>query len=624
MAGFLLIVLFTAFGISLVKDVMLAKELFYSAKSNLTTATGLAKNAGFTESEAHFSRAGSDFQEARSVMNRPVFKVAAHIPGFDQNIHALTVMGSAGIQVARAGQSLCQASMKFPLNNGQLDFGLTNKKIDLDPFMAAQSFAERSDHHARLAVAECKKIPSTGLIPPIRDARQTLEKEVIKLKRLTSTISAVLAVLPGAAGAQEKRRYFLAVQNNAELRATGGLIGCYGIMTVEDGRFSLDNFDKITVLQKRDQPVEAPRDFIDRYGCFKATRIWSNANMSPDFPTVGKVLLGLYKSNVGVDLDGVISIDPVGLQYLLEATGPVWVPEAAIRLDASNVVNWTLIEAYNRYQGEERQDFLTDVARAVWEKILSGKITDKAKLIDQLSLALKDKHMMLFDANEEEQKVFNDLGYAGTLIHTTCDFLQIVMQNHGANKVDVYLYEDVDYLLSVNKDGSAHAKVTVKIANRAPKSGLPLYVAGGDPLGAKGGSSRTYLSLYAPRDAQLMSVTVDGKPGDPDVGHEKDKAVFSQYLYVAPGTSSVTSFTYDLPQVLKSNGETIDYILDWQAQPIINHARITANIELPAGFSVLHLPAGAQKQGRKVSLNKTLVRDERLAVSLRVVPDMSN
>lgn len=614
--GILLIVLFVTSGVILAKDILGAKSFLDQAKGDLTTAAKLAKNMEFANSKAHFEKAGYSFLNAQKSLNQPIVKAASFVPVVNQNINAAIALASSGAEVARAGQLLSMASMQFPTKNGKPAFGIANGRINLSPFFAAQTYLKGADTHAQMAIAEYKKVPNGLLLPSIRSAGQELGEELKRLKKTTSITRRVFDILPDALGAKEKRRYFLAVQNNAELRATGGLIGCYGVMTVENGKFSLDDFDKTSARPTKNRPVKAPRDFVDRYSRFKSTTIWSNANMSPDFPIVSGVLLGLYKSNAGEDLDGVISIDPVGLQYLLEATGSVRVPKAATNINAGNVVNWTLIEAYNKYKGKERRDFLVDVTRAVWDKLLSGQINDRQKLISQLASAFNDKHMMLFSTNKEEQKIFEELGYAGALIPTACDYLQVLMQNHGANKVDVYLHESIDYSIKLSKDGSARAKVIVKVTNRTPKFGLPLLVAGEDPLGARNGYSNTYLSVYVPKGAQLMDTTVDGKPGGAEVGYEKDKTIFSYYLYIAPRTSRTASFIYDLPNALIFDGKDIDYILDCQAQPVINHADIAISIELPKGFKVSSLPVSVKKKGRKLTLSKSLARDERLEIGL--------
>ncbi|PIZ36777.1 DUF4012 domain-containing protein, partial [Candidatus Aquicultor secundus] len=210
--------------------------------------------------------------------------------------------------------------------------------------LSAKPYIDQANLYTLQAMAEYEKAPSTFLIPSIDKAREELGKQLPKLRDITTNMKLALDVLPGVLGSQTPRRYFLAIQNNAELRATGGLIGNYGIITMDKGKLSLTDFNEILKLQNMNpHAVNAPKDYLARYGQFQATSIWSNTNMSPDFPTVSRILLNLYGSVTGVSLDGVITIDPVGLQYLLTAIGPVDLPGESIIIDEHNVVNWTLI-----------------------------------------------------------------------------------------------------------------------------------------------------------------------------------------------------------------------------------------------------------------------------------------
>jgi len=99
-------------------------------------------------------------------------------------------------------------------------------------------------------------------------------------------------------GSNAPRSYFLAVQTEAESRASGGIIGNYGIITADDGKLRLTRFGQASPLQTSGDVARrkliAPADYIARYGQFEPQYRWANVPMSPDFPTVAKVIEGLY------------------------------------------------------------------------------------------------------------------------------------------------------------------------------------------------------------------------------------------------------------------------------------------------------------------------------------------
>lgn len=606
------------YGVVLASDLIRARQFLLQGQNNLQLAYQEAEKVDPSKALQYFKEARDDFTNASKALNSPSVSVLDPAPAVNKNMLALKKLASIGLEITHVGELLTQASMKFLKKNGKPTFGFNNGQIDFQSFIAARPYVDQANLHILMATAEYEKIPSGGLVSPIKRACDEVGDRLSELKNLTANTKKSLDLLPGVLGANSKRRYFLAVQNNAELRATGGLIGSYGIISVDKGKLALEVFDDIHRLERVDQkPVAASKDYISRYGSFKGTSMWLNVNMSPDFPTVGRLLVELYKSVKGEDLDGVISMDPVALKYILNAIGPVKVPGRTVGIDANNAIDWTLIKAYEEYpENRERKNFLADVAKAVWEHIVAGQIKDKSKLIDQLGLSLSEKHMAFFSMNGQEQKLAESLGYAGAMLPTADDYLQVVTQNHGGNKVDIYLHQNINYSVSLNPDGSALARLSVKVSNDAPPTGLPPYVAGENPLGAKNGYSNSWLNVYVPKGTQLLATKGNESDGEVEVGCEKDKTVFSQYLEIAPGTSKTVEFTYELPYVLATKRNQLIYSLDWQVQPVINKPNITFSVKLPRGFEFGQLPEGIKRKGKTVSYSSVLMKDERFDFSL--------
>src|SRR4029078_8331162 len=72
-----------------------------------------------------------------------------------------------------------------------------------------------------------------------------------------SSPHAVLATKlpPPMRGADGKRTYLVMFQNNAEIRATGGLPGAFATLTADHGRLSLHSQGDATVLREDRKPV---------------------------------------------------------------------------------------------------------------------------------------------------------------------------------------------------------------------------------------------------------------------------------------------------------------------------------------------------------------------------------
>ena len=102
-------------------------------------------------------------------------------------------------------------------------------------------------------------------------------------------------------------------QNNAELRATGGIPTAWSTLTVENGGISMGTF------------ADPPRDGLfsqdeamsvltaDERTLF-STKMATDApdiNFTPDFPRVADIARRIWQRSGHGDVDGVISVDPV-------------------------------------------------------------------------------------------------------------------------------------------------------------------------------------------------------------------------------------------------------------------------------------------------------------------------
>ena len=155
------------------------------------------------------------------------------------------------------------------------------------------------------------------LVSTVKDRVERATRELRQVVSEADNSVAAAKMTPAVFGADRPRRYFLAIQNPAELRATGGIIGNWGILTVAEGKVTLEEVSRTRLLNEDGvQPadstrtLDAPPEYLDRYERFTPAQIWQNLNVSPDFPTVGKLIANLLPQSGGGDIDGVVAVDP--------------------------------------------------------------------------------------------------------------------------------------------------------------------------------------------------------------------------------------------------------------------------------------------------------------------------
>lgn len=394
---------------------------------------------------------------------------------------------------------------------------------------------------------------------------QTRLRRVARPLALRVGVAALLASLT-----RSRERYLLVIQNPAELRATGGLVGAWGTLEGGAGGLKLTRMATDLELPPGDRAVRAPPDFVARYGRFGANRTWANANMSADFPTSAHVLLSLYAQRAGRHLDGVVAIDARGLSYLLEAVGPV--RSQGMTLTAGRFVGQALVEAYER-SPRQRGELLIAAARAGWRSL--GETEQAPELSRAVGTAAAGGHLRVYARRPALQRKAIAAGVAGRLERPRGDYLQLVRQNAGANKLDYYASVSLRYDVRLRRDGSADATLTSRIGNRAQPAALPAYVIGPRFGGTPPGLARSWVSAYSPLGSTLMGFAgPEGRTAESaeELGH----AVHSWFHPVAPGAHSTARLRLRLPRVVDAQGR---YHLLVQRQPSLQLERLTVTVD---------------------------------------------
>src|SRR5664280_2897500 len=178
-------------------------------------------------------------------------------------------------------------------------------------------------------------------LAPVARAAQALERQLASISGQVRDASAAARLLPPMLGASGPRRYFVAMQNNAEARGTGGLLGAFMILEADQGRVQLARIASNAELPPVSvTPLEAglPPEYMDQYGNWAPLSIWADANVSPHFPYAAQIWAAMWRKSTGQTIDGVIALDPFTLSYLLQATGPVQLADGTA-VSADNAVS---------------------------------------------------------------------------------------------------------------------------------------------------------------------------------------------------------------------------------------------------------------------------------------------
>lgn len=508
-----------------------------SGRASLTAAQDALGRGDRSAARAQVERAGRALHDARATTDGPLWSFYAHVPLVGTSVREVRAVSRAAD--ATAGEVL---PALLSVDPGPVRW---TGRVDAAPFLAARAPLAQAQTRLRAVRQELRAAPYAR-IGVVERARVQLDDALTRLARSVTEARAAAQAVPEIVSGS--KTYLLAVQNNAEQRATGGLLGAYGVLTVRDGALRLERVGPNQDLRDPDRPViDLGAEYDQRYGRFATTRTWRSANLSPDTPTVGRLLAALWRQQTGSDVDGVVLVDPVGLAALLGATGPVTLDDGT-RLTEQNAAQVMLVDAYRRFprtQDADRNAYLQGAARRVFGRLTQGGF-DGRRLVQRIALATGSGHLQVWSAHASVQRDLLPSRAAGALA-VDGPFLEVVTQDVGGSKLGVYQERTVRYVgrptgeatdLGTGPVAEERATVSVTLANRAP-SGLPSYVTlrPDDPR-APVGQSKTWLSVYLGAGATLRSATLDGKPVAVETLTEQGLSVFSLFLTLDRGASS--------------------------------------------------------------------------------------
>jgi hypothetical protein len=567
-----------------------------SARTALTQGDLSAAGRSFAEAEAAFGRAAGQ-------LGNPLTTIAGLIPILGRTPDAVSNMADAGGLVARAGRELAEGTEELPGGLGSL--APTGGVIDLRSYQELGT----SLRTARDLVIEADRLISgsarTWIPQLVADPLFQLQNELTTARRAVVGADALIGALPSFLGADETKRYFVAAQNPAELRGTGGLIGSYTILTVDRGRLRLGAFRPIQSLRDAIGAVEPPNpDYESLYIRWGGAGFWSNLNRTPDFPSAAVAIERLYEEVTGERLDGVIASDPDAFAQLLEATGPAEIPRIGVTVDAATVVPFVTNEAYVRFPDSvERKRILGDVAGQVLGRFLDAGASDDPVAAGRALIdAAAGGHLRFHSVDPGVQRGFDRAGVSGRLPNPDGDFLAAIVNNNGGNKIDFYLDRTIRYEVQLGPEGTAEANASLMLRNEAPSEGLPAYIIGPYPFkDAVAGENVSVVQTYCARGCRPTMYQVDGEPGEVERGTELGHPALLSNLRLRSGESARLDYRWQVPQAWSGDTGHGIYRLTVQSQPGIRPATLEVDIAVPPGTRIIRASEGLRIAGDRAA-----------------------
>jgi hypothetical protein len=271
-----------------------------------------------------------------------------------------------------------------------------------------------------------------------------------------------------------------------------------------------------------------------------------DVNFTPDFTRSGELARAMWAARTGQSVDGVVSIDPVALGYLLTATGPISL-DSGVVLTSDNAVQILLSDVYAMFPGSTEQDaFFAEATGKIFEAMTSGS-ADGPTLLKALGRAAEENRIHVWSSRDDEQRQLSSTSIAGSVPESSDDHTAfgVYLNDATGAKMDYYLDGAVAIGSAVcRNDLRPNFEVRVSLTSSAPTdaaSRLPAYVTGGGAYGVNPGDIRTNVFVYAPSGSVPYSVTIDGQEYAFVQASHDSHSVAGVTVELKPGASSTVS-----------------------------------------------------------------------------------
>lgn len=490
---------------------------------------------------------------ARDAASDPLWATAQAIPWLGANFRA------AGETAISADDVVNHAAVPLVEALGSLEWKNLTPDADglnLEPLAAASPRIVGAAHAVRESLARLDGIAADTLLPSVSEPLIRARDQLRPFKDSLEAAGDASLVLPDMMGAENSRKYLLLIQNNAEARATGGIPGAVALLEVERGKVVLRSQTSATALGPFDPVVKIDPEQEAIYSA-RTGKFMQDVNLTPDFPTTATVATSMWERRTKERVDGVISIDPVALSYILKATGPVAPadPDQAraaglpTSLTEHNVLSTLLSDVYAKIPEPQLHDkYFAGVAKEVLNALSVGGANPK-ELAAAISRSVNERRLLAWSSLKAEQGVIAKYRLGGSISGSSVAPTEFgVYFNDGTGaKMDYYMKRQVELLEECTADEYSQVKVRVTSTNTAPpdaSSSLPWYVTGGGQFGIPPGSVQTNIVTYGPVQSRVESALLNGKKISFGAQQHSGRPVGTVTVLLSPGETVTTEVTF--------------------------------------------------------------------------------
>lgn len=407
------------------------------------------------------------------------------------------------------------------------------------------------------------------------------------------------------------------LQDNLELRPTGGYLDSVMLLTLDQGKIINQNVQTTSSLDAKlqgrvDPPVELSR-YLNEDNWYLR-----DANWDPDFQSTRNTIIWFLDKQRNQSVDGVIALDLHYFNSLLEVLGPIELSDGTV-INHNNLEALAFQSAQQLKEDNQTNDsFVSQVGEQLYQNINQASPEKQFKVIQTSFEAATRKHLLISAPYLPLERALSDLTFAGQLIAPTCpaelsanntcisDYLHVNETNIGINKANHLITRRHQHSLRLSDNSMSHNH-TIFLEHTGTKTQYP------------GGHYQTLIRFYIPPNSQVAQLDIDQEAiasEDFTVSVDHQKTVVSLPTTVRVGERQIISLDYQIPPPIP-NREHFAYTLLIQKQPGTAADPFTISLALPDFLQAASTSHPVTQNGNILSHETTLEKNQFFAVELQ-------
>ncbi|MFN8172625.1 MAG: DUF4012 domain-containing protein [Candidatus Nanopelagicales bacterium] len=444
----------------------------YGLQSHLSGAASNVLGGDFDTARAEYESAADSANLLARSSGVAQLDVIGHVPLASTAVENWRLASSASLDVTASTGGLLSLYGDLSGKGGGPKI-FSDGAVDLAQLTdLPDRVTDAADHLRSASDAISGMATGGGTASLLRRVQEKALSEMEPVQQAMEALETIAPVLPDALGANGVRRYLVAIDNQAEMRASGGAPLSLVLVEFDDGRISIPI--KGQTSTQLFPPLNAPVSWWGPSGNPFFEGNPRNApfvvtNTHPNLLFSAKEMAGAWQGGDYPAVDGIITLDLTAIGAVLDATGPLQ-SDTYGTVDGPRLGQILLIDAYQQFgqeNAEERQAANQKLIDDLLQRILSGD--DLITVAKAMLTTAPGRHVQFWMRSPELEQIARESGTAGEVNDPgTGDWSALYTQNGNQSKVDVFQQRNVLVTVQLAEDGSARVTQQMTVTNATP------------------------------------------------------------------------------------------------------------------------------------------------------------